>query len=334
LSADVLRKLRKDYLYYFGPNLRLSRISVAIVAYFWSRCAYCHAAETKTEIEKSTEHQTMIALTGHDTLTLAIALILAGGVTGFLAGLFGVGGGAIIVPILYQTFVFVGVPDALRMPLTVGTSLAVIIPTAVTSYIAHRKKGAVDDVALRLWAIPCVIGVIVGSAMASFAPAALFKIVFASVSATVGLWLLLGGQRWRLSDDLPRPWPMRMIGLVIGVLSALMGISGGMLTNMMMLLLGSSIHQAVATSAGLGVFISIPGAIGYAIAGWPHMDALPPLSLGYVSIPGAILLSALAMWVAPLGARLAHAIPRRCLEVAFAIYLLTMAARFFIALAY
>jgi uncharacterized protein len=274
----------------------------------------------------------MTALPGNETFTLAIALILAGGLTGFLAGLFGVGGGAILVPILYQVFVVVGVPDDLRMPLTVGTSLAVIIPTAVTSYLAHRKKGAVDQLALRLWSRPCVIGVVVGSALAAFAPAALFKIVFASVSAAIGIALLIGRQRWRVTDDLPAPLPMRIIGFVIGILSALMGISGGMLTNMTMLMLGRSIHQAVATSAGLGVFIAIPGAIGYALAGWTQTNALPPFSLGYVSVPATILLTTLAMWIAPFGARLAHAMPRRRLELAFSAYLLTMSARFALAL--
>jgi uncharacterized protein len=274
----------------------------------------------------------MIALPGNEILTLAIALILAGGLTGLLAGLFGVGGGAIIVPILYQAFIVVGVPNDLRMPLTVGTSLAVIIPTAVTSYLAHRKKGAVDQLALRLWAWPCAIGVIGGSALATFAPAALFQSVFASVSAAIGIGLLIGRERWPVTKDLLGPLPMRIIGFVIGGLSALMGISGGMLTNMTMLMLGRSIHQAVATSAGLGVFIAIPGAIGYALAGWTRTSALPPFSLGYVSVPGAISLSALAMWIAPFGARLAHAIPRRRLELAFAAYLLTMSARFVVAL--
>jgi uncharacterized membrane protein YfcA len=125
---------------------------------------------------------------------------------------------------------------------------------------------------------------------------------------------------------------MRIIGIVIGVLSALMGISGGMLTNMAMLMFGRSIHQAVATSAGLGIFISVAGTIGYALAGWPHMRELPPFSIGDVSVPGATLLTAISLWIAPLGARLAHAIPRRRLELAFATYLLTMSARFVVAL--
>ena len=273
-----------------------------------------------------------MTLSGNEIATLALALVVAGGVAGLLAGLFGVGGGAILVPILYQTFIIVGVPDAVRMPLTVGTSLAVIIPTAITSYITHRKKGAVDEVALRLWALPCVAGVVLGSAIATFAPPGLFKIVFAAVSAAVGISLLIGQRVMRVADDIPAPLPMRIIGFVIGVLSALMGISGGMLTNMTMLMFGRSMHQAVATSAGLGVFISIPGTIGYGLAGWPHLSELPPLSLGYVSVPGAVLLAAIGMWVAPLGARLAHAISRRRLELAFAAYLLTMSARFVVAL--
>jgi len=274
----------------------------------------------------------MTDLLGTELFTLAIALVLAGGLTGFLAGLFGVGGGAIIVPILYQAFILVGVPNEVRMPLTVGTSLAVIIPTAVTSYLTHKKKGAIDQLALQLWALPSAIGVVAGSGLATFAPAALFQIVFATMSAAIGIALVIGRQRWRVTDHLPGPLPMRIIGFVIGILSALMGVSGGMLTNMTMLMVGRSIHQAVATAAGLGVFIAIPGAIGYVLAGWAQTSALPPFSFGYVSVPGAILLSVLAMWVAPFGARLAHAIPRRRLELAFAAYLLTVSARFVVAL--
>jgi uncharacterized membrane protein YfcA len=171
---------------------------------------------------------------------------------------------------------------------------------------------------LRLWALPCVVGVTLGSAIATFAPAALFKIVFATVSAAIGVSLLVGQQVTRVAGDLPGPLPMRIIGIVIGVLSALM--------------FGRSIHQAVATSAGLGIFISVAGTIGYALAGWPHMRELPPFSIGDVSVPGATLLTAISLWIAPLGARLAHAIPRRRLELAFATYLLTMSARFVVAL--
>lgn len=258
---------------------------------------------------------------------LAIALVFAGGITGILAGLFGVGGGAIIVPILYQTFVLLGVPEEVRMPLTVGTSLAVIIPTAVRSYLAHRKTGAVDMRIMRLWALPIFFGVAAGSFLAAFAPAWVFKLVFTLIAGGNGIALLIGRKDWRIADE-PSSWPMRVIGFFIGLLSSLMGISGGMLSNLSLMMFGRTIHQAVATSSGLGVIISIPGAIGYALAGWQKMSLLPPLSLGFVSLIGVALLAPLGMLLAPVGARLAHAISRRRLEIAFGCYLLLMAGRF------
>jgi uncharacterized membrane protein YfcA len=258
---------------------------------------------------------------------LAVALVFAGGLTGILAGLFGVGGGAIIVPILYQTFVLLGVPEEVRMPLTVGTSLAVIIPTAVRSYLAHRKTGAVDTRIMRLWALPIFFGVAMGSFLAAFAPAWVFKLVFTLIAGGNGIALLIGREDWRIADE-PSSWPMRAIGFFIGLLSSLMGISGGMLSNISLMMFGRTIHQAVATSSGLGVIISIPGAIGYALAGWQKMSLLPPLSLGFVSLIGVALLAPLGMLLAPVGARLAHAISRRRLEIAFGCYLLLMAGRF------
>ena len=260
-------------------------------------------------------------------LSLAAALVLAGGLTGILAGLFGVGGGAIIVPILYQTFLILGVPGEVRMPLTVGTSLAIIIPTSIRSYLAHRAKGAVDMRIMRLWAPPIFFGVAGGSALAAFAPAWLFKIVFAVIAGGNGIALLIGRKDWRIADE-PGSWPMRAIGFLIGILSSLMGISGGMLSNITLMMFGRTIHQAVATSAGLGVIISIPGAIGYMLAGLPKMNVLPPLSLGFVSLIGFMLLAPLGMLLSPVGARLAHAISRRRLEIAFGCYLLLMATRF------
>jgi uncharacterized membrane protein YfcA len=260
-------------------------------------------------------------------LPLAVALVLAGGVTGILAGLFGVGGGAIIVPILYQTFLLLGVPDEVRMPLTVGTSLAVIIPTSIRSYLAHRAKGAVDMRILWLWGPPIFIGVAGGSALAAFAPAWVFKSVFALIAGGNGIALLIGRKDWHIANE-PAPWPMRAIGFVIGFLSSLMGISGGMLSNLSLMMFGRTIHQAVATSSGLGVIIAIPGTIGYMLAGLSKTALLPPLSLGFVSLIGFALLSPLGMLLAPFGARLAHAISRRRLEIAFGCYLLIMSARF------
>jgi uncharacterized protein len=272
----------------------------------------------------------MLGIPLEQLLWLAAALVVAGAVTGILAGLFGVGGGAIIVPILYQVFTVLDVPETVRMPLSVGTSLAIIIPTCVAAYRAHRAKGAVDQPILRQWALPCFLGVVTGSFIAAFASAWLFKIVFVVIAGGNGILLLVGRRDWRLTEHLPAPWPMRAIGFVIGIFSALMGISGGMLSNIALLMFGRTMQQAVATSSGLGIVISIAGAIGYMLAGSSKMALLPPLSVGFVSLIGLALLAPLSMLLAPFGARLAHTISKRRLEIAFGIYLLLVSARFVI----
>lgn len=263
-----------------------------------------------------------------DLVFLAVSLIIAGAMTGLLAGVFGVGGGAVIVPVLYEVFRVIGVAEEVRMPLVVGTSLAVIIPTSIRSFNAHRAKGMVDLSIIRVWAVPVVLGVIGGSFIARYAPADLFKTVFVVVAFVSALRLLFASDRWKLGDEMPGPFLMRIYGVIIGVLSALMGIGGGQLSSLFMTFYGRPIHQAVATSSGLGVLISIPGALGYIYAGWPKMDILPPLSLGYVSFIGFILFIPTSIWTAPIGARLAHRLSKRRLEVAFGLFLLLVCARF------
>lgn len=269
-----------------------------------------------------------------DLAFLAVSLVVAGAFTGVLAGLFGVGGGAVIVPILYEVFRVIGVPEDVRMPLCVGTSLAIIIPTSIRSFNAHRKKGLVDLDILKVWAVPVVLGVLAGSYIARFAPADLFKIVFVIVAVVSALRLLFASDRWQLGSDMPGKVLMTIYGAVIGVLSALMGIGGGQLSSLFMTFYGRPIHQAVATSSGLGVLISIPGALGFIYAGWPKMDVLPPLSLGYVSFIGFLLFIPTSIWMAPIGARLAHRLSKRRLEVVFGLFLLVVASRFIWQLAF
>jgi uncharacterized membrane protein YfcA len=266
---------------------------------------------------------------------IAGGLLVAGAITGLLAGLFGVGGGAVIVPVLYELFAALGVPDEIRMPLCVGTSLAIIIPTSIQSFRAHRRRGAVDMSILRVWAIPVIAGVVAGSFVARFAPAELFKWVFVLVASISALRLLFGKDSWRFAGDIPGKALMRVYGAIIGLLSALMGIGGGQLSSLFMTFYGRPIHQAVATSSGLGVLISIPGALGYIYAGWPraaeYADVAAvqlPMALGYVSLIGFILVVPTSMLLAPLGARVAHALPKRRLELAFGLFLLLVAGRF------
>ena len=125
---------------------------------------------------------------------------------------------------------------------------------------------------------------------------------------------------------------MRSYGFLIGLASSLMGISGGSLATMVLTIYGKPIHKAVATSAGIGVPITIAGALGYVLAGLPHEAALPALSLGFVSLIGVALIAPISSWVAPMGARLAHALPRRQLEIGFGIFLIVAAARFLVSL--
>jgi uncharacterized protein len=270
-----------------------------------------------------------------DLAWLVVALLAAGAITGLLAGVFGVGGGAVAVPILYELFRILEVPEEVRMPLCVGTSLAIIIPTSIRSFNAHRAKGAVDMTILRVWAVPVVLGVVIGSVIARYAPADLFKAVFVVVAGISAIRLLFGKDTWRFGLDMPAKPIMIAYGWLIGILSALMGIGGGQLSNLFMTFYNRPIHQAVATSSGLGILISIPGAIGYVYAGWPHMADYPdvvafqlPLALGYVSLLGFVLFIPTSTWMAPVGARLAHRLSKRRLELAFGIFLLLVCARF------
>jgi uncharacterized protein len=259
---------------------------------------------------------------------LAAGVAASGLITGILAGLFGVGGGGVIVPLLFEVFRVLDVPDAVRMQLCIGTSLAIIVPTTLRSYRAHNAKGLVLNEVLRRWAVPSMAGVAVGAALAAVAPPAMFKATFVLIAGVIATKLLIGGDRWVLAHELPGPLTMTGYGFLIGLASSLMGIAGGSLVTMVLTLYGKPVHNAVATGAGLGVPITLAGTLGYILAGLPHRALLPPLSLGFVSLIGVLLIAPLSSWVAPFGARLAHRMPKRGLEIAFGVFLLLVAARF------
>jgi uncharacterized membrane protein YfcA len=259
---------------------------------------------------------------------LAVAIIAGGLVTGILAGLFGIGGGAVIVPVLYEVFRVIGVPEEVRIQLCIGTSLAIIVPTTIRSYQSHRETGIGVEGIVRLWWLPALIGVGLGSALAVFAPPALFKIAFVVVATIIAAKLLFGRADWRLGEELPAGLAGKALGFLVGLVSALMGVSGGSISNMILTLYGKTIHQAVATSAGLGVPITIAGTLGYMLAGLPQQSLMPPLSIGFVSLIGFALMAPVSSFTATYGARLAHALPKRKLEIAFGIFLLLVSVRF------
>jgi len=282
----------------------------------------------------------MIAgLNASELSELALLLVAVGALSGFLAGLFGIGGGAILVPVFYECFRLAGVPLEVRMPLCIGTSLAIIIPTSIASFRAHFNRGAVDMVILRQWWLPVVIGVLAGSVTARYAPERLFKIVFVMVAYSAATRLLLARDSWKIGEDFPKGPLMKLYGFVVGLLSTLMGVGGGLFLNLLMTFYGRPIHQAVATSSALAVLISIPGAIGYVYAGWPAAAHYPevvalqlPFAIGYISLIGAVLVMPTSLLIAPLGVRVAHAMSKRTLEMAFGCYLLIVASRFVISL--
>jgi uncharacterized membrane protein YfcA len=270
---------------------------------------------------------------------LALLLVAVGALSGFLAGLFGIGGGAVLVPVFYECFRLAGVPLEVRMPLCIGTSLAIIIPISIRSWRAHHARGAVDMEILRIWWLPVLTGVILGSVIARYAPERLFKIVFVMVAYSAAARLLLAREAWRFGDDLPRGPLMKIYGFFVGLLSTLMGVGGGLYSNLLMTFYGRPIHQAVATSSALAVLISIPGALGYVYAGWPAAAHYPnvtalqwPFALGYVSLIGVLLVIPTSVLTAPLGVRTAHAMSKRMLEVAFGCYLVIVGSRFVISL--
>jgi uncharacterized membrane protein YfcA len=263
---------------------------------------------------------------------LALWIAGAGILVGILAGLFGIGGGAVIVPVLYEVFRIIDVPEEVRMQACIGTSLAIIVPTTVRSYLEHKKKGAVIPEIVRIWTLPAITGVATGAVIAHYSPAQIFKIVFVIFAVLIALRMIFGTEQRTLGSELPGRPVLTFYGFLTGLISSLVGVSGGSVSNIVLTFYGRSMQQAVATSAGVGVPITIAGTLGYMIAGWPYMAQLPPLSIGFVSLIGFVLMAPVSSFTASYGVRLAHWLPRRKLEIAFAIFLILVSLRFVVSL--
>ncbi len=261
-----------------------------------------------------------------DLGVFALGLIIAGVVGGLIAGMLGVGGGIVIVPVLYHVFSALGFDETVRMHLAIGTSLATIIPTSISSLRAHAKRGAVDWALLRSWVIPMIVGVGLGTWLARMASGNTLALIFACVAIPVAINMALGKESWRLANGLPRgPGGWTLAGS-IGTVSTLMGIGGGTLGVPIMTLCNYPIHRAVATAAGFGVIISIPAAIGLALAGWGAHN-LPPFSVGYVNLLGFALIAPVSVFMAPVGASMAHMMDKKRLKLVFAAFIAVTAAR-------
>lgn len=267
----------------------------------------------------------MTALPLNEVLMLLAALVAAGLAGGVIAGLFGVGGGTVIVPAVFYAFEVLGVGGEANLHVAIGTSLLTIVATSWRSLRAHRTHGAVDEGVLKAWTPWVAVGALLGAAVAGLTSMEGLAIVYGVCLAAVAAQMGLMPEGYALRKDLPVGWGRRGLGTAIGGLSAMMGIGGGSFGGMLMSLCGRPIHQAVATASGFGVAIGVMATLGFVVFGW-DAGGRPPLSLGYVNVPGAVVMAVLTTAVAPWGAKLAHALDRPVLRRAFALYLLATAA--------
>ena len=271
----------------------------------------------------------LLGLPASEIALLILALLVAGLLAGFLAGLLGIGGGGVLVPVLYEIFRVLDVDPAIRMHLVLGTTLAIILPTSLKSFAGHRARGSVDMELLKRVGPFVVAGVVVGTLAAKHASGDALKWVWVTAATLIALKMAFGREDWRLADQLPPfPWP-QLGALAIGFISTLMSIGGATFVVPLLTLYGKPILQAVSTAAGVGPLIAIPGVIGFAWAGW-GVEGLPPLSIGFVNLLGLAIVAPLSVWAAPYGVRLAHKIPRRTLELCFAVFLASISIRFLI----
>lgn len=256
----------------------------------------------------------------------AAGLLFTGLCAGILAGLLGVGGGIVIVPVLYHVFTALGLDPAIKMHLAVGTSLATIIPTSILSARAHHRRGAVDLDLLRRWAAAVALGVVAGTAIAGLVKGTVLTSVFAAVALAVAANMAFRRDGSAVADGLPTLPVQWGLAALIGGFSAVMGIGGGTLSVPVLTAFRYPIHRAVGTASALGLVIAVPGTIGFLLSGLARTD-LPPLSVGYVNLVGVALIIPATMLAAPLGAHLAHRLNTGGLRKAFAVFLFLTSLR-------
>jgi uncharacterized membrane protein YfcA len=268
----------------------------------------------------------MLDLSNQQVGLLVISLVLTGVIAGILAGLLGVGGGIVIVPVLFWVFGLLALPAATSMHLAVGSSLATIVATSWASMRAHRRRGNVDEPLLRLWAPAIFVGAAIGGMAAKFIDGNGLRLIFGVIALLVAINMALPRQL-EVADSLPASkLANRAIAAVIGLFSALMGTGGGTLSVPTLSAFSYPIHRAVGTASVIGMVIAAPAVAGFIWSGL-GVAGRPPLSLGFVSLPAVALIFPMTMTMAPLGVRLAHRLNQRRLKIAFAVFLFITAVR-------
>jgi uncharacterized protein len=257
----------------------------------------------------------------HSLIFLALLLFMSGLLAGTLAGLLGVGGGIIMVPVLFYVFSAVpGLNSEVVMHMAVGTSLAAMIPTSLRSAYGHRARANVDMSVIRLWALPLICGAFFGLLIASHVKGPVLMGIFAFFALIVALQMGFGRDDWILSPKLPGRIPQSCMAFLIAGISVMMGIGGGTFGVPTLTLFGMPIHRAVGTAATLGVGIALVGGIGFIISG-SAVPGRPPGSLGYASLIGMVALVPAAVIAAPWGVALSTRLNKLWLRRAFALFL-------------
>jgi len=258
-----------------------------------------------------------------------LALIGAGLLAGFAAGIFGIGGGFVVVPALLLLLPLLGGDHGQYAHVAIGTSAATIIVTSIRSLRAHAKRGAVDFQILRDWAPWVMLGDVAGVILAGRVDGAVLTLIFASGVLLMSIVFLvprLGNHV--VSDQMPGGMGRVAIAGGLGTFSSLLGIGGGTVAIMVMTLCGRSIHRAIATASGIGTLIAVPSAIGFAWIGLRE-TGLPWGSLGYVNVPAALAIGSMSVLTAPLGVAAAHSLEPALLKRVFALYLVVIAVFMF-----
>ncbi|MCB1691110.1 MAG: sulfite exporter TauE/SafE family protein [Pseudomonadales bacterium] len=264
-------------------------------------------------------------------VVLVGALFAAGAVAGLTAGLFGNGGGFVVVPALLAVFPLFSDAYAQHIYVAVGTSLASIIVSSARSVQSHMKRNAVDFEVLRGWAPWLVIGVVGGLFIASKIDGTSLMLVFAIGVLVYSFYFLFPGWFANRSTGFSMPTGAGRAALAtaLGGFSSLLGIGGGTITVVTMVTCGRKVHQAVATAAGVGFIISVPGAIGFLMLGLKEHGELPFGSLGYINLPALLAVCVMSVITAPIGAKWAHSLNEMHLKRIFGLYLLGVSSTMF-----
>lgn len=256
------------------------------------------------------------------------SMLVTGLIGGILSGLLGVGGGIVVVPVLDLVLGFVGVDSSIRMHVAVATSLATIIPTSISSSRAHARRHSVDFDLVKRWSAALFLGAALGTVIAGQVHGRVLAGIFAVVAMAVAIKMVLPLDNRIIAQSVPRGLGTQILPSSIGMVSAMMGIGGGTLSVPILTLLNQSIHRAVGTASLFGLLISIPGTIGFIVAGFGS-KLTPVGSLGYVNLIGFALIAPGTVLAAPVGAKIAHWLNKRHLSAVFGLFLLIASMRMF-----